>query len=72
MSEENKKHQVTKFCVYCGTTIQKNTTYCPNPKCGKLVVNIKPSKAIIDQAKPNPNQLKKNQYRANVRTAVLL
>ena len=52
MSKENEKHPITKFCVYCGTTIQKNTTYCPNPKCGKLVINIKPSEQTIDPAKP--------------------
>ena len=61
MSKENEKHQLTKFCVYCGTTIQTNITYCPNPKCGKLVVNIKPSEVIIDQAKPKPKPIKKEQ-----------
>jgi membrane protease YdiL (CAAX protease family) len=54
MSKENEKHQVTKYCVYCGTTIQKNTAYCPNPTCGKLVVNIKPDEDITKQAKPKP------------------
>ena len=59
MSEEKEKPQVTRFCVYCGTTIQKNTAYCPNPKCGKLVIHIKPSENNIDQAKPIPKLIKK-------------
>ncbi|HUW91045.1 MAG TPA: CPBP family intramembrane glutamic endopeptidase [Candidatus Nanopelagicaceae bacterium] len=59
MSKENEEHQVAKFCVYCGTTIQKNTAYCPNPECGKLVVNIKPSEDITDQAKAIPKSIKK-------------
>ncbi|MBY8978939.1 MAG: CPBP family intramembrane metalloprotease [Candidatus Lokiarchaeota archaeon] len=59
MSKENEKPQVTKFCVYCGTTIQENIAYCPNPKCGKSVVNIKPSKGKIDHAKPIPKPIKK-------------
>ncbi len=42
MSNENEKQRITKFCVYCGTTIEENTAYCPNPKCGKLVIKIKP------------------------------
>ena len=59
MSKENEKPQVAKFCVYCGTTIQKKTAYCPNPKCGKLVINIKPSEDKIDLAKPLPKPIKK-------------
>ena len=59
MSKEDEKPQVTNFCVYCGTTIQKDTTYCPNPKCGKLIVNIKPTEQIIDQTKPLPKPIKK-------------
>ena len=59
MSKEKEKPQVTRFCVYCGTTIQKNTAYCPNPKCGKLVINIKPSEDNIDQAKPIAKLIKK-------------
>ncbi len=59
MSKENEKHQVTKFCVYCGTTIQENIAYCPNPKCGKSVVNIKPGKDNIVQAKSIPKPIKK-------------
>ena len=59
MSKETEKPQVTKFCVYCGTTIQEDLAYCPNPKCGKSVVNIKPSKDKIDQAKPKPKPIKK-------------
>ncbi|NVM16242.1 MAG: CPBP family intramembrane metalloprotease [Candidatus Lokiarchaeota archaeon] len=42
MSKENEKQRITKFCVYCGTTIEENTAYCPNPECGKLVIKIKP------------------------------
>ena len=61
MSKENEKDQVTKFCVYCGTTIQNNTTYCPNPECGKLVVNIKPGEDNIDHAKPIQKPIKREQ-----------
>ena len=43
MSKENEEQSIAKFCVYCGTTIEENTTYCPNPKCGKLVIKIKPN-----------------------------
>ena len=42
MSKENKKQQIVKHCVYCGTRIEENKIYCP--KCGKLVVKIEPSK----------------------------
>ena len=59
MSKEDENPQVTKFCVYCGTTIQENIAYCPNPKCGKSVVNIKPSEDNIKKAKPIPKPIKK-------------
>ena len=59
MSKENEKPQVTKFCVYCGTTIKENIAYCPNPTCGKSVVNIKPSKDNINKAKVIPKPIKK-------------
>jgi len=59
MSKENEKDQVAEFCVYCGTTIKKNTAYCPNPKCGKLAIKIKPSEDNINQAKPIPKPIKK-------------
>ena len=59
MSKENEKPQVTKFCVYCGTTIQKNIAYCPNPKCGKSVVNIKPSEDNSKNAKHIQKPIKK-------------
>jgi membrane protease YdiL (CAAX protease family) len=49
MSEENEKQRLTKFCVYCGTTIEENNAYCPNPKCGKLVIKIKPSKPSSEE-----------------------
>ena len=58
MSKENEKHPITKFCVYCGNNIQKNATYCPNPKCGKLVINIKPNEQIINQTKPLSKPIK--------------
>ncbi len=61
MSKEKENPQVARFCVYCGTTIQKNTAYCPNPKCGKLVINIKPSEDNLDQAKPITKLIKKEQ-----------
>ena len=61
MSKEKEKPQAARFCVYCGTTIQKNTTYCPNPKCGKVVINIKPSEDNIDQAKLISKSIKKEQ-----------
>jgi len=47
MSKENEKQRITKFCVYCGTVIEENTAYCPNPKCGKLVIKIKPGEDSI-------------------------
>ena len=61
MSKEKENPQVARFCVYCGTTIQNNTAYCPNPKCGKLVINIKPSEDNLDQAKPITKLIKKEQ-----------
>ena len=59
MSEENKKNPLAKFCVYCGTTIEENTAYCPNPKCGKLVINIKPSKESLQKQRAKPELRKK-------------
>jgi hypothetical protein len=45
--------------VYCGTTIEENTAYCPNPKCGKLVIKIKPSEASSEKQKATPKAIKK-------------
>ena len=59
MSKENEKQQITKFCVYCGTTIEDNTAYCPNPKCGKLVINIKPSEESLQKQAKQPEIPKK-------------
>ncbi|MBY9010989.1 MAG: CPBP family intramembrane metalloprotease [Candidatus Lokiarchaeota archaeon] len=59
MSKENEKQRVTKFCVYCGTTIEENTAYCPNPKCGKLVINIKPSEDSFEKQISTPKLKKK-------------
>jgi len=59
MSEENEKQPITKFCVYCGTTIEENTAYCPNPKCGKLVINIKPSEENLHKQRKKPELRKK-------------
>ena len=59
MTEENKKQPITKFCVYCGTTIEENTAYCPNPKCGKLVINIKPSEENLHKQRKKPELRKK-------------
>ena len=59
MSEENDKQQITKFCVYCGTTIEDNTAYCPNPKCGKLVIDIKPSEDSLQKQIEKPEIHKK-------------
>jgi len=58
MSEENEKQNIVKFCVYCGTTIEENTAYCPNPECGKLVINIKPSEDHLEKqgSKPEPKK----------------
>ncbi|NHJ21082.1 MAG: CPBP family intramembrane metalloprotease [Candidatus Lokiarchaeota archaeon] len=42
MSKDDEEQSVAKFCVYCGTTIKENMVYCPNPKCGKLIIKIKP------------------------------
>ena len=58
MSKENEQ-QITKFCVYCGTTIEDNTAYCPNPKCGKLVINIKPSEESLQKQAKQPENSKK-------------
>ncbi len=59
MSEENEKQHIAKFCVYCGTTIEENTAYCPNPKCGKLVINIKPSEDSLQKQRKKPELLEK-------------
>jgi len=50
MSNENKKK--INFCVYCGSNVEENETYCP--KCGKLVIKIKPAKKI-----PQPTTIQK-------------
>lgn len=42
MSKDNKKK--INYCVYCGSNIEENKTYCP--KCGKLIIKIKPGKKI--------------------------
>ncbi|MBY8986905.1 MAG: CPBP family intramembrane metalloprotease [Candidatus Lokiarchaeota archaeon] len=59
MSKENEKQQLVKFCVYCGTTIEENTAYCPNPKCGKLVIKIKPGEYKLEKQKATPELKKK-------------
>ena len=59
MSKENDKQQIAKFCVYCGTTIEDNTAYCPNPKCGKLVIDIKPSEESLQKQTKIPEIHKK-------------
>jgi membrane protease YdiL (CAAX protease family) len=59
MSQENEKQPIAKFCVYCGTTIEGDIAYCPNPKCGKLVINIKPSEVSLDKQVLKPELLKK-------------
>lgn len=61
MSKENEKQNIAKFCVYCGTTIDENTAYCPNPKCGKLVLKIKPSEEILEKQIPVPESKKTNK-----------
>ena len=43
MSEENEK--TVKYCIYCGATIDKSKTYCPN--CGKLVLKIDSEKTQV-------------------------
>lgn len=47
MSKEREKK--IKYCVYCGSNIEIDKTYCPN--CGKLVIKIEPGKKI---SKPKP------------------
>jgi len=59
MSKEDEKQPIAKFCVYCGTTIEEDIAYCPNPKCGKLVINIKPSEDRLDEQVSKPKLLKK-------------
>jgi membrane protease YdiL (CAAX protease family)/uncharacterized protein with PIN domain len=49
MTEENKRK--IKYCVYCGSEVEENKTYCPN--CGKIVIKISQGKKII---KPKPIQ----------------
>ncbi|MFX1568767.1 MAG: type II CAAX prenyl endopeptidase Rce1 family protein [Promethearchaeota archaeon] len=49
MSEENKIK--IKYCVYCGSEVEENKTYCP--KCGKLIIKVKTDKTIT---KPKPIQ----------------
>ncbi len=50
MSNDNKKK--INYCVYCGSNVDENETYCP--KCGKLVIKIKPAKNI-----PQPKIIEK-------------
>jgi len=50
MSNDNKKK--INYCVYCGSNVDENETYCP--KCGKLVIKIKPAKNI-----PQPKTIQK-------------
>jgi len=59
MSKENEKQHIAKFCVYCGTTIGGDIAYCPNPKCGKLVINIKPSEDSLEKQVSKPESKKK-------------
>ena len=47
MSKNSKKN--IKYCVYCGSDVEKNKTYCP--KCGKLVVKLEPSKRVMKPTK---------------------
>ena len=47
MSKNSKKN--IKYCVYCGSEVEKNKTYCP--KCGKLVVKLEPSTRIMTPTK---------------------
>jgi len=61
MSKEDEKQPISKFCVYCGTTIEEDIAYCPNPKCGKLVINIKPSEDSLDKQVSKPELLKKER-----------
>jgi membrane protease YdiL (CAAX protease family) len=42
MSED--KQRKIKYCVYCGSEVEKDRTYCPN--CGKLVIKIAQEKQI--------------------------
>ncbi|MHA2287509.1 MAG: CPBP family glutamic-type intramembrane protease [Promethearchaeota archaeon] len=63
MSEENEKQSIAKFCVYCGTTIEDNTAYCPNPNCGKLVIKINPSDIKTETQKTTP-KLKQKEVKS--------
>ena len=49
MSKENKKK--IKYCVYCGSNVEENETYCP--KCGKLIIKLEPGEKIV---KPKTTQ----------------
>ncbi|MFX1420232.1 MAG: type II CAAX prenyl endopeptidase Rce1 family protein [Promethearchaeota archaeon] len=48
MSKENERK--IKYCVYCGTQVEKNKIYCPN--CGKLIIKIKPGQKIPKSLSP--------------------
>ena len=47
MSKNNKKK--IKYCVYCGTDVAENKTYCPN--CGKLMIKIDSNKKDLKSTK---------------------
>ncbi|MHA1659803.1 MAG: CPBP family intramembrane glutamic endopeptidase [Promethearchaeota archaeon] len=52
MSKENDKEIIIKYCVYCGSVIEKNQVYCP--ECGKLIVNVSSSKEDFQQKHEKP------------------
>jgi membrane protease YdiL (CAAX protease family)/predicted RNA-binding Zn-ribbon protein involved in translation (DUF1610 family) len=38
----DKNDNLVNYCVYCGAKVEKGKAYCP--KCGKLIIEIKPTK----------------------------
>jgi len=57
MSNEREKRSSIKYCVYCGTKINKGQIYCPN--CGKLVVKVKEKVPVKEENVPTPKKQKK-------------
>ena len=48
MSKESERK--IKYCVYCGSYVEKNKVYCPS--CGKLVIKIKPGQKLPKPISP--------------------
>ncbi|MFW9998901.1 MAG: type II CAAX prenyl endopeptidase Rce1 family protein [Candidatus Hodarchaeota archaeon] len=53
MSKDNQKK--IKYCVYCGSNVEKNETYCP--KCGKLIIKLEPGEKLVKPQVPQKLEL---------------